>query len=101
MKRWILAIAFVLLAIEVQAGQLVVFEWLPGNCTDLFRVYRSTALGWVAIAEVTEPSLSIVVPTYDVRWRVSGVCNTGINKGEWWMRQGVWTGKNVFASVKR
>lgn len=101
MKHWILAIGFLCIATIAMADQSVVFEWLPGNCTDAFRIYRSTSKGWVEVAEVIQPSISIVVPTYSVRWRVSGVCTSGSNKGEWWLQQGVWTGKNVFNDMKR
>lgn len=86
---------------SVSADQRVTIEWKAGNCKDYFKVYRATSTGWVEIAELTDTKLEIVVPKYDVRWRVSGICNSGDNKGEWWMRNGVWTGNNVDVSTKR
>ena len=102
MKHLTIAVVLLLSSVSIAiADQRVIFQWLAGNCSDAFRVYRYNALGWVEIAEVTEPQLEIIVPNSDVRWRVSGICRSGPNKGEWWMKQGVWTGKNVSKDVKK
>jgi len=101
MRQWGLALLLCMLPIVAWADQTVVIQWLAGNCSDAFRVYRSTAKGWVEVAEVTETQLEIVVPSRDVRWRVSGICLSGSNKGEWWTKQGVWTGANVFKDVRK
>ena len=85
----------------VMADQKVVFQWLAGNCTDAFRVYRLANTGWVEIAEVIETRLEIVVPSVMTYWKISGICGSGVNKGEWWMNQGAWTGKDVWVDKKR
>jgi hypothetical protein len=83
------------------ADQQVTLEWLAGNCSDSFRIYKHNLFGWVKVAEVTDTKISMVVPNSDVRWRVSGVCLSGTNQGEWWLDQGVWTGSNVSKNVKK
>lgn len=100
MKYWLIVILFCCIPVSVFADQQVLIQWLAGNCHDSFRVYRSTITGWVRIAEVVEPELEIIVPNRIVLWRVSGICKSGVNKGEWWMNRGVWTGKNVAISTK-
>ena len=102
MKKGILAIGLaVLLPSVTMADQLVSFSWIPGRCADYFRVYRSTSAGWIEVAEVYEPIVELYVPDRDVRWRISGICTSGPLKGEWWMRQGVWTGKRFWKDTKR
>jgi hypothetical protein len=101
--KYLMTVILLLWSVSVVfADQRVVIRWLVGNCKDSFKVYRAMAIvGWVEVAEVVEPELEIVVPNQVVRWKVSGICKSGVRKGEWWMGQGVWTGNNVFVDKKR
>jgi hypothetical protein len=101
--KYLITLLIVLLgSVPVMAEQLVTIKWEAGNCKDIFRVYRYSSVGgWIRIAETYESKLDIVVPDRNIRWRISGVCDSGINKGEWWLNNGIWTGINVNKDIKK
>jgi len=53
----------------------VVFQWEPGVCTDMYRLYRLTNSGRKAVGESKETTITLVIQPTPSQWQVSGRCD--------------------------